>query len=158
MAYILAFLLSWAAAQPAPASPPPARLAALAPDPVAVASIRSGKHDCPHCQLAGADLSNQCVKKGNLEGADFDAAKLVLMCMSFADFRGATFRGTDLSGANLAHADLNGADLTGAEMAITSIKGTDLTHAKGLTQHQLDQACGDADTKVPAGMKVRVCS
>jgi uncharacterized protein YjbI with pentapeptide repeats len=108
--------------------------------------------------LAGADLTNQCVKQGNLEGADFDGARAVLMCMSFADFRGATFRGADLAGANLAHAILDGADLTGADLTITSIKGTDLTHAIGLTQRQLDEACGDADTKAPAGLQVKTCS
>jgi len=81
-----------------------------------------------------------------------------MMCMSYANFSGATFRGTDLSGANLAHANLDGADLTGAVMTITSIKGTDLTHARGLTQQQLDSACGDAETKVPAGLAVKTCS
>ena len=80
------------------------------------------------------------------------------MCMSYANFKSATFRGADLSGANLAHAILDGADLTGANLTITSIKGTDLTHVKGLTQKQLDAACGDADTKVPAGMQVKTCS
>jgi len=129
-----------------------------AADPVAVASIVAGKHDCPRCMLAGADLTNQCVKQGNLEGADFDGARAVLMCMSFADFRGATFRGADLAGANLAHAILDGADLTGADLTITSIKGTNLSHAIGLTQRQLDEACGDADTKPPAGLQVKTCS
>jgi uncharacterized protein YjbI with pentapeptide repeats len=154
MAYLLAFLLSWTLTHPAHAAvATPAHFRAAD-----VASIRSGKHDCPHCELAGADLTNTCVKHGNLEGADFDGASAVLMCMSYADFRGATFRKTDLSGANLAHADLDGADLSGAVMSITSLKGTDLTRAKGLTQHQLDEACGDGETKVPAGMKVKICS
>ena len=124
----------------------------------AVASIKAGSHDCPHCILAGADLTNQCVKQGNLSGANFDNARLVLMCMSFANFKNATFRGADLSGANLSHAVLDGADLTGAKLSVTSIGGTDLTHVKGLTQSQLDAACGDADTKVPAGMQVKTCS
>jgi uncharacterized protein YjbI with pentapeptide repeats len=124
----------------------------------AVASIKAGNKDCPHCVLAGADLTNQCVKGGNLAGADFDHARLILMCMSFANFKGATFRGADLSGANLAHAILAGADLTGAQMTITSIKGTDLTRVRGLTQKQLDAACGDTDTKVPAGMAVKTCN
>jgi uncharacterized protein YjbI with pentapeptide repeats len=123
----------------------------------AVASIKAGNKDCPHCVLAGADLTNQCVKGGNLAGADFDHARLVLMCMSFANFKGATFRGADLSGANLAHAILAGADLTGAQMTITSIKGTDLTRVRGLTQSQLDAACGDAETKAPAGLQVKTC-
>lgn len=127
-------------------------------DPAAIASIVAGNHDCPHCMLAGADLTNQCVKQGNIKGADFDGARAVLMCMSFADFRGATFRGADLAGANLAHAILDGADLTGADLTITSIKGTDLSRAIGLTQRQLDEACGDVDTKPPAGLQVKTCS
>jgi uncharacterized protein YjbI with pentapeptide repeats len=127
-------------------------------DPQAVASIKAGHHDCPHCELAGADLTNQCVKQGNLEKADFSGARLVLMCMSYADFKGASFKGADLSGANLAHADLDAADLTDANLSITSIKGTDLTHTNGLTQSQLDKACGDSETRVAAPLKVKTCS
>jgi len=124
----------------------------------AVARIHGGIVDCVGCQLAGSDLSNTCVKAHDLHGADFDGAKAVLMCMSYANFSGATFRGTDLSGANLAHANLDGADMTGAILTITSFKGTDLTRAKGLTQAQLDAACGDAETKLPAGLAVHTCS
>jgi uncharacterized protein YjbI with pentapeptide repeats len=127
-------------------------------DNAAVARIHGGIVDCVGCELAGADLSNTCVKAHDLHGADFDGAKAVLMCMSYANFSGATFRGADLSGANLAHANLDGADLTGATMTITSIKGTDLTRAKGLTQTQLNSACGDAKTKLPAGLAVHTCS
>jgi uncharacterized protein YjbI with pentapeptide repeats len=127
-------------------------------NPAAIASIKAGHHDCPHCQLAGADLNNTCVKKGNLEGADFDRANLTLMCMSYANFKDASFIRTNLSGANLAHADLDGADFTGADLNITSFKGTDLRAAKGLTQKQLDKACGDADTQAPTGLHVPICS
>jgi hypothetical protein len=133
-------------------------LAAPAYDADAVARIHAGIVDCPGCNLAGADLTNTCVKAKNLTGADFDGATAVLMCMSYANFSSATFRGTDLSAANLAHATVDGADFSGAVMDITSIKGTDLTHAKGLTQKQLDQACGDADTRAPAGLKVHTCT
>ncbi len=130
----------------------------LKADPRAVARIEGGIVDCPGCQLAGADLINTCVKAKDLHGANFDGANATLMCMSFANFRGASFRGTNLSAANLASAKLEGADLTGAETNITSFLGTDLTHVKGLTQAQLDKACGDAKTKVPPGFKVHFCS
>jgi uncharacterized protein YjbI with pentapeptide repeats len=150
MYYLLAYFLAMATPQSAHA--------AVSPNAAAVASIRTGHHDCPHCDLAGADLTNQCVKNGDLEGANFDGANLTLMCMSYADFKGATFRGTNLSAANLAHANLDGADLTNANLTITSFKGTDLTRTKGLTQHQLDTACGDDATKPPAGLKVKTCS
>jgi uncharacterized protein YjbI with pentapeptide repeats len=78
--------------------------------------------------------------------------------MSYADFSGASFRDTDLAGANLAHAKLDDADFTNADLSITSFKGTDLSHARGLTQKQLDQACGDANTKPPFGLRIRTCS
>ena len=124
----------------------------------ALASIKAGHHDCPACNLAGLDLTNTCVKQGNLEGANFDRARAVLMCMSFANFTNATFRNADLSAANLAHAKLDGADMTGADLTVTSFKGTDLRRVKGLTQAQLDAACGDAETRVPAGLKVHTCN
>jgi len=133
-------------------------VAAPSYDAAAVARIHGGIVDCPGCNLAGADLTNTCVKAKNLAGANFDGATAVLMCMSYANFSNATFRKTDLSGANLAHADLDGADLSGAVMTITSLKGTDLTRTKGLTQGQLDAACGDAETRVPAGLKVHLCT
>ena len=127
-------------------------------DAAAVARIHGGIVDCPGCNLEGADLSNTCVKAKNLTGANFDHASAVLMCMSYANFTKATFRGTDLSGANLAHATLDGADFSGAILTITSLKGTDLTKTTGLTQKQLDAACGDADTRAPAGLKVHFCT
>jgi len=139
-------------------SGPAAHAATLAPDPHAVASIKAGKRDCVACDLRGADLTNQCVKTGDLSGAKFDDAKLVLMCMSYANFSGASFRNADLAGANLAHARLDGADFSGANLSITSFKGTDLRAAKGLTQAQLNQACSDKDTKLPKGMTPKICS
>lgn len=145
--FAVALLLFGCAAQAQPAA-----------DPDAVARIHGGIVDCVGCNLQSANLSNTCVKAHDLHGADFDGADATLMCMSYANFAGATFRGTDLSGANLAHATLDGADMTGARMTITSIKGTDLTRTKGLTQAQLDAACGDAETRVPAGLAVHTCS
>jgi len=147
-----ALFLAVSAMAPAQADP------ALKADPKAVARLEGGIVDCPGCQLAGANLFNTCVKAKNLRGANFDGANATLMCMSFADFRGASFRGTILDAANLGSARLDGADITGARTHITSFAGTDLTRVKGLTQSQLDAACSDTKTKVPAGMKVHFCS
>jgi uncharacterized protein YjbI with pentapeptide repeats len=149
---LFCLFLALPALAPAQADP------ALKSDPKAVARIEGGIVDCPGCQLAGANLFNTCVKAKDLHGANFDGANATLMCMSFANFRGASFRGTILDAANLASAKLDGADMTGARTHITSFLGTDLTHVKGLTQAQLDTACGDAKTKVPAGFKVHFCS
>jgi uncharacterized protein YjbI with pentapeptide repeats len=154
MSKLIAFILALLAVSISQAMSAPT----LTYDAAAVARLHAGIVDCPGCNLAGADLTNTCVKAKNLTGANFDGANAVLMCMSYANFTNATFRGTDLSGANLAHADLDGADLSGAIMSITSLKGTDLTKARGLTQKQLDAACGDADTKAPAGLTVHLCT
>jgi len=52
---------------------------------------------------------------------------------------------------------MDGADLTGAGTSITSFLGTDLTKVKGLTQKQLNVACGDAATRLPPGLKIHTC-
>jgi uncharacterized protein YjbI with pentapeptide repeats len=150
--------LPWICLILAVASSAPLEAASPQTDSKAVARIQAGIVDCPSCQLQGADLKNTCVKAKDLRHANFDGANATLMCMSFADFRGASFRGTVLDGANLASAKLDGADMTGASTHITSFLGTDLTRVKGLTQAQLDAACGDAKTKAPAGLKVHTCS
>jgi uncharacterized protein YjbI with pentapeptide repeats len=77
--------------------------------------------------------------------------------MSFANFTGVSFKDADLAGANMAGAKMKGADLTGAKTSITSFLGTDLRHVKGLTQAQLDVACGNARTKLPPGLKIHTC-
>ena len=119
----------------------------LAANPAAVAKIHGGIVDCVGCNLSGADLTNTCVKEHDLHGANFDGANATLMCMSFSNFTNTSFRGTELSGANMA----------GAKTSITSFLGTDLTKVKGLTQKQLDVACGDAKTKLPPGLRVHTC-
>jgi uncharacterized protein YjbI with pentapeptide repeats len=136
----------------------PAAAAHATPDAAAVARIKADKRDCPGCNLAGADLSHQCVKGGDLTGANFDNVDAHYMCMSLANFTNVTFRNADLTGANLGHSNLTGADLTGAKLDITSLKGADLSHAKGLTQAQLDEACSDSETQVPAGLVAKPCT
>jgi len=128
-----------------------------AADPAAVAKIHGGIVDCVGCDLKGADLTNTCVKEHDLRGADFTGANATLMCMSFANFTGVSFRGTELSGANMAGAKMDGADMTGAKTSITSFLGTDLRRVKGLTQKQMDVACGDTKTRLPAGLHIHRC-
>jgi uncharacterized protein YjbI with pentapeptide repeats len=124
--------------------------------PALAANVQPGIK-CAHCSFAGADLSNQCVKGGDLRGADFTGTKLVLACMSKTDFRGASFRNADLSGANLSDSKLENADFAGAMFSATQARGTDFSRAKGLTQVQLDGICGDAKTRPPKGLTLKPC-
>jgi uncharacterized protein YjbI with pentapeptide repeats len=47
---------------------------------------------------------------------------------------------------------LQGADFTGANLS-----GADLSTAMGLTTRQLEDACGDEATALPAGVTIRAC-
>ena len=69
----------------------------------------------------------------------------------------ASFRNTDLSHVDLSGTILKNADLTGAKLTLANIQGADLSTAKGLTQSQINRACGDAATKLPQRLHVQFC-
>jgi len=129
-----------------------AEAAALAP---AVTNDAGAQGDCLVCQFGEPDPTYDCAT-----GAHFDVAdgRLMFVCLSDDDFSGASFRNADLSGADFTRARLDYADFTGATLSLARFKGADLSLAKGLTQKQLDDACGDADTKLPQGLSVKSCS
>ena len=69
----------------------------------------------------------------------------------------ASFRNTDLSHVDLSGTILKNADLTGAKLTLANIQGADLSTVKGLTQSQINRACGDAATKLPQRLHVQFC-
>jgi uncharacterized protein YjbI with pentapeptide repeats len=90
-----------------------------------------------HAKLAGAHLEGAALPAAHLEGANLFQAHL-----ERADLHGAHLEGADLSQAHLERADLHGAYLEGADLSTT----------EGLTQAQIDDAYGDAETKLPPGL------
>ena len=48
---------------------------------------------------------------------------------------------------------LDGVNLAGAYMLLTRFAGADLSGTTGLTQEQIEIACGNGETKLPAGIK-----
>src|SRR6516164_4201192 len=92
------------------------------------------KPDLAYAVLRGANLP-----LANLAGAQLREADLVL-----ANLRGADLRHADLSGANLV-----GARLLGVDLAHANICGADLSTAEDLTEEQLSQTKGNAETKLP---------
>jgi hypothetical protein len=60
-------------------------------------------------------------------------------------------------GASLGDADFDGADFHEANLHDAFIMGADLSHAKGLTQDQLDEACADGRTRAPPGLVAKSC-
>ncbi|HEX7929798.1 MAG TPA: pentapeptide repeat-containing protein, partial [Sphingomicrobium sp.] len=77
--------------------------------------------------------------------------------LSNGGFSHASFRSSDLSNADLASSSFDGADFREADFSRTTLQGADLSNARNLTQRQLDDACGDARTRLPRGLTVRAC-
>ena len=77
--------------------------------------------------------------------------------MSNADLRNAELSEADLTGAELIGADLSGSTLDGARLG-AKLSGANLADIEGLTQDQLDGACGDTGTKLPSDLSVVPCS
>jgi uncharacterized protein YjbI with pentapeptide repeats len=128
--------------------------------------------------LNGADLSGATLTVANLSGATLIRANLSGAILSKADLSGATLGRTNLSGAfltganlsrailsaanlsgaDLGYADLSGAKLSNANLSGAELSGANLSGATNLTQEQLDEACGDANTKLPEGLTLKPCS
>jgi uncharacterized protein YjbI with pentapeptide repeats len=113
--------------------------------------------------FVGTDLSGANFTKSEMQRADFTDANLAGAHFEKSELARAVFAGADLNGAvfsfaNLARADLRGAkfqspiDFTFSYMYRTRIDGVDLSSATGLAQWQVDLACGDQQTKLPAGL------
>ncbi len=97
--------------------------------------------------LHAADLERASLPYATLTGADLSDTRLVSADLTHARLDQATLIGADLTDAILDQADLMGAVLDHAVLF-----GTDLSNARNLTVAQLEQAYGDARTKVPASL------
>lgn len=136
-----------------------------------IAAVKSGK-SCPECNLFQADFSYQGIRNLDLSNARLRQSSLSLSTMSGVDFSGsnlsvanlfgAHFIKSDFSDANLQDAVLVGAyfeqaNFRGANLKGANLSGTDLQQANGLTQRQLNQACGDQYTKLRGGLTIPRC-
>lgn len=117
----------------------------------------------PEADLHAADLHRADLRDADLEGADLHRADLCRAKLHGAELRWADLHrarmcradleGADLKEADLHRADLSGANLRGADLRGADLRGADLRRAKGLTQAQIDAACGDPSTRLPHGLK-----
>ena len=74
------------------------------------------------------------------------------------DFNGARLEGVDFSYSNLSRATFAGADMSGLNFEgawtyLTHFEGADLSRVTRLTQQQVDQSCGDSETRLPPGLQ-----
>lgn len=136
-----------------------------------IAQARNGAN-CPKCNLFQADFSGLTLSGKTYAGARLRQADLSLSIMtrtSFAsaDLRdveayGGVFTGSSFAGANLTNASfvgthLQGASFRGANLTGTNFSGAEMDRATGLTQGQLNAACGDGATRLPGNLRIPAC-
>jgi len=144
---------------------------ALAQDAGQIARVRGGA-SCPRCNLFQADLSNLTLKGLNLSGSRLRQADLSLAIMNRTSFAGAdlrdvnayggVFSSASFAGANLTNSTwvgtyLQGANFRRATLAGANFSGAEMDRAAGLTQGQLNGACGDESTRLPPGLRIPAC-
>ncbi len=99
-------------------------------------------------ELLRADFSN-----ANLENADLSKAELGRAVFAEANLNGADLSYSNVARANFSEAQLENVNLTRAYTYLTRIEGVDLSKTIGLTQEQLELACGDLHTRLPNGLE-----
>ncbi|MEM9054536.1 MAG: pentapeptide repeat-containing protein, partial [Pseudomonadota bacterium] len=102
--------------------------------------------------ISGADVSESRLRQSNLSLGTFQDMNFSGANLSISNLFGARFNRCNLSAANLTSVAAVGtyfgsSDLSGANLTGTNLSGADLSLAKGLTQGQLNKACGDHTTK-----------
>jgi uncharacterized protein YjbI with pentapeptide repeats len=137
-----------------------------------VDSVKQGRQSCANCDLFQAEfsyleLSNRNFSGARLRQADLDIASFNNVRFNGADLSvvnafGARFTAASFVGANLAQGNFVGAHFESANLARARLdgaifSGADLSEARGLTQAQLNRACGDAATRLPAGLTIPAC-
>ena len=113
--------------------------------------------DLTGANLTGANLTRADLTGANLTGANLTRADLTRADLTGANLTGANLTGTDLTGANLTRADLTGADLTRADLTGADLTGAYLFNTNGVTQPQLNQACGNNTTNLKRGFRITPC-
>ncbi len=148
-----------------------AAMSANAQNATQIEKVRNGTKSCARCNLFQADFSYLALPWRTLNGArlrqsdlslstmehsNFSAADLSVANMFGGRFTRASFINANLSKANMVGAYVGHADFTGADLTGACLSGANLTGAH-ISQKQLNTACGDESTILPAGMTIPAC-
>lgn len=132
----------------------------------------SGEKTCTGCdifqtdlsyqELADRDLSGARIRQADLSLSTFDRTRFTGADMSIVNAFGVRAEDADFTDVNFQDAVLVGgwfgrSKFAGAKFGNANLSGSDFTGAVGLSQSQLNTACGDADTKLPSGLTIVPC-
>ena len=117
--------------------------------------------DLRRARLQGAKLQG-----ATLQGADLRRVKLQGAKLQGADLQGAVFRKPEVAPGTVVNVEagmlepglfaaLADESLGATALAEANLSGADLRGAVGLVQHDIEQACGNEETKLPEGPTLR---
>lgn len=144
---------------------------AIAQSPAQISKVQHG-HSCSGCNLFQAELSYSDLSHKNLsgsrlrqaslfaataDGTNFTGADLSVANAAAGRFTHASFQNADLSMSNFTGAYLGYANFKGAKLNGAVFGGANLEGARGLSQAQLNTACGDSATRLPGGLTLPAC-
>ena len=126
--------------------------------------VRFARVEAYRTNFSGISADGASFESAELQRSNFANAKLSGVNFTKADLGRSQFDGAEVGGSrfsltNLARADFRGAsfsapvDFARAFFFLTRVEGVDLSVATGLTQWQIDMACGDDKTMLPEGLK-----
>ena len=110
-----------------------------------------------HANLYGANLTGAILYRANLTDAMLDDAILYRADLAGANLIRAHLADANLTDANLSGANLTDANLSGANLRNANLPGANLIDTKGVTQSQLNKACGDKETTLPSRLTLKPC-
>ena len=122
------------------------------------ARVEAYRTDFRNLRAAGSTFQGAELQRSDFRGAELTKADFTKAELGRSQFDGADIGGVRFSLANLARADLRGASLSApldfdrAFLFLTRLENLDLSTSTGLTQTQLDMACGNDQTVLPAGL------
>ncbi len=122
--------------------------------------------------LIASNFTQADLRKADLTGSDFSRSDFSRAKLISTDAMGAVFAGAIFYKSNLGRSDFTGADFSGAQFIATkfgdanvenavfsgaNLSGASMYKITGLSQSQLDVACGSGDTHLPAGYTLKTC-
>ena len=157
---LIAFTASLAIAAPA-----------VAQNATQIAKVQGGG-SCAHCNLFQADFGNRVLKNRNMAGSRLRQSDMSLSVLTHSDlshtdlrdvngygalFGNVNFAGADMTNATFVGSYLEGANFHGAKLGGANFSGAEMATAHGLSQSQLNAACGDEKTTLPHGLLIPAC-
>jgi len=118
--------------------------------------------DLQSASMTDVEFRKGSIINSNLKGANLGrvvalASTIKNSDLSFAILDGANLTGSDFTGSTLSQVDFGTANLSAANLSGTQLSGAKMSLVRGLTQEQLDTACGDGETDLPVMLTISYC-